>query len=183
MGSQKKSVYSYPKKRVTWYLEEMCTKEVYPENFLLNKNNPDLGVRHNSMDSALNTWKNSWLSGVCYHPCLYTAMIQEYSMTSLLTHTVAYSTRSSFRPKTNKQPTKKCLSLTVTWVKVIKMCKILTFKVKKDPNLSKKNFIEEYHLWNTFFVIAFLTPSIFKPLYFLKWHPIFDNFYATDWKT
>ena len=140
MGSQKKSVYSYPKKRVTWYLEEMCTKEVYPENFLLNKNNPDLGVRHNLMDSALNTWKISWHSGVCYHPCLYTAMIQEYSMTSLLTHTVAYSTRSSFRPKTNKQPTKKCLSLTVTWVKVIKMCKILTFKVNFLRQKSSESF-------------------------------------------
>ena len=145
MGSQKKSVYSYPKKRVTWYLEEMCTKEVYPENFLLNKNNPDLGVRHNSMDSALNTWKNSWLSGVCYHPCLYTAMIQEYSMTSLLTHTVAYSTRSSFRPKTNNQPTKKCLSLTVTWVKVIKMCKILTFKVNFLCQKGSESFQRKFH--------------------------------------
>ena len=33
------------------------------------------------------------------------------SMTSLLTHTVAHSTRPFFRPKTNNQPLKKFLSL------------------------------------------------------------------------
>jgi hypothetical protein len=33
------------------------------------------------------------------------------SMTTLLTHTVAHSTKSSFRPKTNNQPLKKFLSL------------------------------------------------------------------------
>ena len=36
------------------------------------------------------------------------------SMTSLLTHTVAHSTRPSFRPKTNNQPLKKFLSLKVS---------------------------------------------------------------------
>jgi hypothetical protein len=51
------------------------------------------------------------------------------SMTSLLTHTVAYSTRPSFRSKTNNQPLKKFLSLAVSWLKVVKNCKILTFKV------------------------------------------------------
>ena len=54
---------------------------------------------------------------------------RQASMTQLLTHTVAHSTRPSFRPKTNNQPTKKFLSLVVSWVKVVKMCKILTFKV------------------------------------------------------
>ena len=34
-----------------------------------------------------------------------------------------------FRPKTNNQTTKKVLSFMVTWVKVVRMCKILTFKV------------------------------------------------------
>ena len=53
-----------------------------------------------------------------------------FSMTSLLTHTVAHSTRPSFRPKTNNQPIKKFLSLAVSWVKFVKNCKILTFKVK-----------------------------------------------------
>ena len=33
------------------------------------------------------------------------------SMTTLLTHTVAHSTKPSFMPKTNKQPPKKFLSL------------------------------------------------------------------------
>ena len=51
------------------------------------------------------------------------------SMTSLLTHTVAHSTRPSFRLKTNNQPLKKFLSLAVSWVKVVKDGKILTFKV------------------------------------------------------
>ena len=37
-----------------------------------------------------------------------------FSMTSLLTHTVAHSTRPSFRPKTNNQPIKKFLSLAVS---------------------------------------------------------------------
>ena len=36
------------------------------------------------------------------------------SMTQLLTHTVAHSTRPSFRPKTNNQPTINILSLYVT---------------------------------------------------------------------
>ena len=51
------------------------------------------------------------------------------SMPSLLTHAVAHSSRPSFRPKTNNQPIKKFLSLAVSWVKVVKNCKILTFKV------------------------------------------------------
>ena len=37
--------------------------------------------------------------------------LQSLSMTSLLTHDVAHSTRHSFRPKTNNQPFKKFLSL------------------------------------------------------------------------
>ena len=37
----------------------------------------------------------------------------------LLTHIVAHSTRPSFRPKTNNQPLKKCLSLAISWVKVV----------------------------------------------------------------
>ena len=58
---------------------------------------------------------------------LYPAMI--FSMTQVLTHTVAHSTNPSFRPKINNQSIKKFLSLAVTWVKVVKMCKILTFKI------------------------------------------------------
>ena len=50
------------------------------------------------------------------------------SMTQLLTHTVAHSTIPSFRPKPKNQPIKKNLSLAVTWVRIVKMCKILAFK-------------------------------------------------------
>ena len=56
------------------------------------------------------------------------------SMTSLLTHTVAHSTRPSFRPKTNYQPLKKFLSLAI-------------FYVKNYPNLSTFFFFEEYHIF------------------------------------
>ena len=66
----------------------------------------------------------------------------DFSMTTLLMHTVANSTQPSFMPKTNNQPPKKFLSLA-----------------------------------------HFLKTSIFKPLYFLKWRPIFDNFYSTERKT
>ena len=43
---------------------------------------------------------------------LYTSII--LSMTSLLTHTVAHSTRLSFRPKTTNQLLKKFLSLAIS---------------------------------------------------------------------
>ena len=33
-----------------------------------------------------------------------------------------------------------------------------------------------------FLLLTFLKTSLFKPLYFLKWHPIFDNFYSTERK-
>ena len=36
------------------------------------------------------------------------------SMTTLLTHTVAHSTKRSFRPETNNQPLKKFLSLALS---------------------------------------------------------------------
>ena len=110
------------------------------------------------------------------------------SMTSLLTHNVAHSTRHSFRPKTNNQPIKKFLSLAVSWVKVVKNGKILTFKVnflcqKLSESFyffSSKNIILVAHF---LFNWHFLTIAIFKPLYFLKWRPIFDDFYSTDCKT
>ena len=52
-----------------------------------------------------------------------------FSMTQLLTHTVAHSTEPSFRLKTNNQPLKKFLSLALSWTKVVKNGYILTFKV------------------------------------------------------
>ena len=58
-------------------------------------------------------------------------------------------------PKTNNQPPKKFLSLALSWAKVVKNGKILTFKVKK--------FIEEYDFRGTLFVIG-----IFWKLQFLN---------------
>ena len=86
-----------------------------------------------------------------------------HSMTQLLTHTIAHSTRSSFSPKNNNQPTKKLLILTVSWVKVVENAKILTFKVnflcQKYPNLSKKLSLKNIILG------AFLKTSIFEVLF------------------
>ena len=66
------------------------------------------------------------------------------SMSWLLTHTVAHFIRPSFRPKTNNQTLKKFWSLSVSWVKVVENCKILTFKVnfyvKNYPNHYKQIF-------------------------------------------
>ena len=80
-------------------------------------------------------------------------------MTQLLLHTVAHSTRPSFRPKTNNQPTKKFLSLAVTWVKVVKMCKILTFKVNFLCQKWSVSFyflyLEVYHLRSTFLLLNY----------------------------
>ena len=58
------------------------------------------------------------------------------------------------------------------------------FYVNNHTNLSKKNFIENYDFAGTLFVIgSFFKTSLFGPLYFLKWRPIFDDFYSTDGKT
>ena len=46
------------------------------------------------------------------------------SMTTLLTHTVAHSTKPSFMPKINNQSPKKFLSLMLSWAKVLKNGKI-----------------------------------------------------------
>ena len=46
--------------------------------------------------------------------------VQILSMTTLLTHTVAHSTKPSFRSKTNNQPLKKFLSLALSCTKVVK---------------------------------------------------------------
>ena len=64
-----------------------------------------------------------------FYPGKTISIIKNISMTSLLTHTVAHSTRPSYRPKINNQPLKKFLGLAVSWVKVVNNGKILTFKV------------------------------------------------------
>ena len=80
------------------------------------------------MPKKLNLWKAPLKLGGPqeYFRCITSL---DNSMTSLLTHTVAHSTRPSFRLKTNNQLLKKFLSLAVTWVKVVKNGQILTFKV------------------------------------------------------
>ena len=95
-------------------------------------------------------------------------------MTQLLTHTVAHFTRPSFRSK----KVFKCLA--VTWVKVVKMCKILTFKVnflhQKVSESFQKNFHWRISIYEQLFCYwHFLTTSISKTLYLLKWCPSFDN--------
>ena len=61
-------------------------------------------------------------------------------MTSLLTHTVAHSTRPSFMPKANNQLLKKFFNLAVSWVKVVKnwtsFQKIEWFKNWSFPKMS-----------------------------------------------
>ena len=101
-------------------------------------------------------------------------------MTQLLPHTVAHSTRPSFRPKINNQPSKKFLSLEITWVKSLQNVQNSDFqsqfsKSKMIQIFLNKIFVEEYFLRSSFFVIdIFWQLQLF---YFLKWCPIFDDFY------
>ena len=65
---------------------------------------------------------------------------------------------------------------------MIENCKFLTFKVNflcKKCSESLFFFI----LGANFLLMTLLTTSIFKPLYFLKRRPIFEDFYSTDLKT
>ena len=68
-------------------------------------------------------------------------------------------------PKTNNQTPKKFLSLALSWAKVVKNGKILTFKVyvKNIRTFQKKIFIEEYDFRGTLFVI-----DIFWKIQFLN---------------
>ena len=87
------------------------------------------------------------------------------SMTTLLTQAVAHSTRPFFRPKTDNQPLKKFLSLSVNWVKVIEICKILM----------------------SIFMSKMIRILLIYQYFFQTWiferYPIFDNFNQTDHKT
>ena len=60
--------------------------------------------------------RSNWPSYVHYIKEISRAWRAVVSMTSLLMHNVAHSTRYSFRPKTNNQ----FLSLAFSWVKVVK---------------------------------------------------------------
>ena len=118
------------------------------------------------------------------HRALRFSALTYTSMTSLLTHTVAHSTRPSFWPKTKNQPLKKCLK---SCRQLSKSCQKLQnsdfqsqFSTSKINQIFlKKIFIEKYHFRGKLFVID----NFIKPLYFLKRHPIFDNFHSTVWKT
>ena len=121
--------------------------------------------------------------------CLVTLMhsstiYMHISITSLLTHTVAHSTGPSFRLKTNNQPFKKFLSLSVSWVKVVKNGKISTFKVNFLCKILSKFSLKNVILGAHFLMLTFFENfNSFKPLCFLKWHSIFDDFYSTEHKT
>ena len=95
----------------------------YPRFWLMRLEGEHLHISHGDFAGAL--WGFTLPSKTPAPLC--TALT--ISMTSLLTQTVAHSTRPYFRPKTNNQTLKKFLSLAVSWVKVVKNGKILTFKV------------------------------------------------------
>ena len=102
-----------------------------------------------------------------FHVLVYTSLpihSKYFNMTQLLTHTVAHSTRPSFRLKTNNLSTKKFFSLVVTWVKVFKMCKILTFTVnflcQKGFNIYKKS-LKNIICWVYFLLLTFFDNFIF----------------------
>ena len=93
-------------------------------------------------------------------------------MTQLLRHTVAHFTKPSFKPQTNNQPTKKFFKswdhLSTSRQNVQNSDFQSQFSMSKRIQTYLKIFyIEEYHLWSTFFVI-----DIFCRLQFLN-HFIF----------
>ena len=65
--------------------------------------------------------KKNTLVSTPFTICVKCEYLTEFhSMTSLLTHNVAHSTRPFFKPKTNNQHLKKFLSLAFSWVKFVK---------------------------------------------------------------
>ena len=80
------------------------------------------GIRH----GALNIWtgrlsKSQQTKRACdlHTYSTFDSYDMNPSMTQLLTHTIAHSTRPSFSLQDNNQPTKKFLILEVSWVKVV----------------------------------------------------------------
>ena len=86
------------------------------------------------------------------------------SITTLLTHTVAYSTRHSFRPNTNYH----LIIFFNSYGHLSESCKILTFKVnilcQDNPNLSFKNVI----LGAIFLLLTFFENFNFQTSLFSK---------------
>ena len=95
-------------------------------------------------------------------------MVVHDSMTQLLMHTVAHSTRLSFKPKTNNQPTKKsCGHLSKSHQNVQNSDFQSQFSMSKririfPKKISLKNIICVAY----FLLLTFLTTPIFKPLIF-----------------
>ena len=132
---------------------------------------------------------------VCYFRNNFTTSFMPYvlhtmnhSMTQLLTYTVAHSTRPSFRLKINSQPIKKvfksCVQLSKSSQKWQNSDFQSPFSKSKIICIFQKNF--HWKLWfcgHTLCYQHFLKTSLFRPLYFLKWRPIFGDFYSTDRKT
>ena len=103
-------------------------KIIFDRNFLFYKefafdNSPFTNIWHIFLSLA-QSFKNTILSFLSWRNSKKSkracSSIRYISMTSLLTHNVAHSTRHSFRPKTNNQPLKKFLSLAFSCVKVVK---------------------------------------------------------------
>ena len=84
-------------------------------------------------------------------------------MTQLLSHTMAHFTGPSFMLKANNQPYKKFRSC-IQWSNRCQILQNFDFQSQNYPNLS--NF---FSLDNINLGAHFLTTSLFKALYFLKW--------------
>ena len=89
-----------------------------------------------------------------------------YIMTQVLAHTVAFSTNSSFRPKINNQSIKKFLSLAVIWVKIVKVSKILTFKINFLCQKWSESLSIFFSLKNINLGACFLLLTFFENFYF-----------------
>ena len=63
----------------------------------------------------------------CTYFSPFNALSKYVSMTQLLTHTIAHSTRPSFSPQNNNQPTKKFLILAVSCKEICKTCNVCSF--------------------------------------------------------
>ena len=64
-----------------------------------------------------------------------------HSMTTLLTHTVAHSTKPSFMPKTNNQSHKSCAPLSKSWQK----WQNSDFQSQFSMSKNIQNFLKKIH--------------------------------------
>ena len=97
------------------------------------------------------------------------------SMTLLLKHTVAHSSRPFFRPTTSRINSFKAKNGKILSIEV----NFLFQKLSEAFYFLLTNIILGTH----FLLLTFFTTSILKPLSFLKRPPIFGEFYSTDCQT